>query len=128
MLTLIRLADRPGILRGAGPADPDLARDLARAAAANPKTTWCVTVTDGDGHAEPPVDLAGAGQQPGIGQRGQGEQQPGQRVPGAGGERRRGAFAQQPEPGQRPLAVPRHRIRQHRQRAARLLSRRLLSR
>ena len=77
--------------------------------------------------AEPPVDLAGAGQQPGIGQRRQGEQQPGQRVPGAGGERCHGAFAQQPEPGQRPLAVPRHRIRQHRQRAARLLSRRLLS-
>ncbi len=32
-------------------ADPDLARDLAAAAAANPKTTWCVTVTDRDGHA-----------------------------------------------------------------------------
>jgi hypothetical protein len=32
-------------------ADPWLARDLAAAAAANPKTTWCVTVTDGQGHA-----------------------------------------------------------------------------
>jgi len=31
--------------------DPALARDLARAAAQNPKTTWCVTVTDQDGHA-----------------------------------------------------------------------------
>ena len=32
-------------------ADPALARDLAAAAARNPKTTWCVTVTDQDGHA-----------------------------------------------------------------------------
>jgi hypothetical protein len=32
-------------------ADPGLARDLAAAAARNPRTTWCVTVTDGDGHA-----------------------------------------------------------------------------
>jgi hypothetical protein len=36
---------------GIGLIDPDLARNLARAAAANPKTTWCVTVTDQDGHA-----------------------------------------------------------------------------
>jgi Domain of unknown function (DUF222) len=49
--TLLDLADRPGELSGIGPVDPDLARDLARAAAANPKTTWCVTVTDTDGHA-----------------------------------------------------------------------------
>ena len=44
--TLLDLADRPGELAGIGPVDPDLARDLAAAAAANPKTTWCVTVTD----------------------------------------------------------------------------------
>ena len=31
--------------------DPWLARDLAAAAARNPKTTWCVTVTDEHGHA-----------------------------------------------------------------------------
>ena len=31
--------------------DPDLARDLANAAAQNPATTWCVTVTDEQGHA-----------------------------------------------------------------------------
>ncbi len=31
--------------------DPALARDLARSAARNPRTAWCVTVTDGDGHA-----------------------------------------------------------------------------
>jgi len=49
--TLLDLADRPGEIPGIGPIDPWLARDLARAAAANPKTTWCVTVTDQDGHA-----------------------------------------------------------------------------
>jgi len=49
--TLLDLADRPGEISGIGPIDPDLARDLARAAAANPKTTWCLTVTDQDGHA-----------------------------------------------------------------------------
>jgi hypothetical protein len=49
--TLLDLADRPGEISGIGPVDPDLARDLASAAAANPKTTWCVTVTDTDGHA-----------------------------------------------------------------------------
>ena len=52
--TVTGLADRPGELAGLGPGapvDPWLARDLARAAAANPKSTWCVTVTDEDGHA-----------------------------------------------------------------------------
>ena len=39
----------------------------------------------------------------------------GQRVAGARREHRDRALAQQPEPGQRPLAVPRHRIWQHRQ-------------
>ena len=65
---------------------------------------------------EPPVDLPGAVQQPGLRQRRQREQQPGQRVPGARREYRRGALAQQPEPGQRPLGVPGHRVRQYRQR------------
>jgi hypothetical protein len=36
---------------GIGPIDPDLARDLAAAAAGNPRSTWCVTVTDSQGHA-----------------------------------------------------------------------------
>jgi hypothetical protein len=45
------LAGRPGELGGIGPVDPGLARDLAAAAARNPRTTWCVTVTDRDGHA-----------------------------------------------------------------------------
>ena len=49
--TAAGLADRPGELAGLGPVDPWLARDLLRAAAANPKTTWCVTVTDEHGHA-----------------------------------------------------------------------------
>jgi hypothetical protein len=51
LATLARLADRPGELAGLGPVDPWLARDLAAAAAQNPKTTWCVTVTDEHGHA-----------------------------------------------------------------------------
>jgi hypothetical protein len=51
LATLTRLADRPGEIPGIGPIDPWLARDLAAAAAANPTTTWCVTVTDEHGHA-----------------------------------------------------------------------------
>ena len=51
LATLLGLADRPGDAAGIGPVDPWLARDLARAAARNPKTTWCLTVTDQDGHA-----------------------------------------------------------------------------
>ena len=51
LATLVRLADRPGELSGLGPVDPWLARDLAAAAAQNPKTAWCVTVTDEQGHA-----------------------------------------------------------------------------
>jgi hypothetical protein len=49
--TLLDLADRPGEMAGIGPIDPDLARDLAAAAARNPRSTWCVTVTDSQGHA-----------------------------------------------------------------------------
>jgi len=51
LATLARLADRPGELSGLGPVDPWLTRDLAAAAARNPRTTWCVTVTDEQGHA-----------------------------------------------------------------------------
>jgi hypothetical protein len=51
LATLLGLADRPGEIPGLGPIDPDLARDLTHAAAQNPKTTWCVTVTDEQGHA-----------------------------------------------------------------------------
>jgi hypothetical protein len=49
--TVLGLADRPDELGSVGPIDPALARDLAAAAARNPRTTWCVTVTDGQGHA-----------------------------------------------------------------------------
>ena len=51
LATLTDFADRPGELAGLGPVDPWLARDLAGAAARNPETTWCVTVTDEKGHA-----------------------------------------------------------------------------
>jgi hypothetical protein len=51
LATVTGLADRPGELAGIGPIDPWLARDLAAAAAQNPATTWCVTVTDEHGHA-----------------------------------------------------------------------------
>jgi hypothetical protein len=51
LTTLLGLADRPGELAGLGPVDPWLARDLATASAANPKTTWCLTVTDTRGRA-----------------------------------------------------------------------------
>ncbi len=51
LATLLGLADRPGEIAGIGPIDPWLARDLAAAAARNPATTWCVTVTDDQGHA-----------------------------------------------------------------------------
>ena len=51
LATLLGLADRPAEIPGLGPVDPALARDLARAAAQNSKTTWCITVTDGQGHA-----------------------------------------------------------------------------
>jgi len=49
--TMLGLAERPGELAGLGPVDPALARDLAAAAALNPRTTYCVTVTDEQGHA-----------------------------------------------------------------------------
>jgi hypothetical protein len=51
LVTLAGLADRPGELGGIGPIDPWLARDLADAAARNPRTTWCTAVTDELGHA-----------------------------------------------------------------------------
>ncbi len=51
LATLLGLAGRPAEIPGLGPLDPWLARDLARTAAASPRTTWCVTVTDQHGHA-----------------------------------------------------------------------------
>ncbi len=49
LATVLGLADRPGEAAGIGPIDPWLARDLAAAAARNPQTTWCLTVTDQHG-------------------------------------------------------------------------------
>jgi hypothetical protein len=51
LVTLLDLAERPGEIPGIGPTDPDLTRDLASAAATNATTTWCLTVTDEQGHA-----------------------------------------------------------------------------
>jgi uncharacterized protein DUF222 len=51
LATLLGLAGRPGELPGLGPVDPWLARDLALASAANPKTSWCLSVTDSRGRA-----------------------------------------------------------------------------
>jgi hypothetical protein len=51
LATLLGLADRPGELPGLGPVDPWLGRDLALASAANPKTSWCLTVTNARGWA-----------------------------------------------------------------------------
>jgi hypothetical protein len=42
---------KAGLEGGMDRCGPDLARDLAAAAARNPRSTWCVTVTDKDGHA-----------------------------------------------------------------------------
>jgi hypothetical protein len=53
--------------------------------------------------------LAGGLEQPGALQGGQGQQEPGQRVPAPGGEDWPGALAEQPPPGQRPLPVPGYR-------------------
>jgi hypothetical protein len=50
LATLLGLADRPGEAHELGAMDPALARTLAAAAAGNPGTTWCVTITDQDGH------------------------------------------------------------------------------
>jgi hypothetical protein len=36
----------PGEMDGIGLIDPDLAQDLAAAAARSPRSTWCVTQTD----------------------------------------------------------------------------------
>jgi hypothetical protein len=51
LLTLLGLAQNPGDAHGLGAIDPDLARQLAAAAARHPRTRWCVTVTDDQGHA-----------------------------------------------------------------------------
>ena len=50
LATLLGLADHPGEASGFGPVDAALARDMASRAAGHPSTSWCLTVTDPDGH------------------------------------------------------------------------------
>ena len=49
LATLLDLAERPGMMPGLGAIDPLLVRDLAAAASRNPRSTWCLTITDPDG-------------------------------------------------------------------------------
>ena len=51
LVTLLGLAERPGDAPALGAIDPALARYLAAGAARNPRSTWCITVTDEQGHA-----------------------------------------------------------------------------
>jgi hypothetical protein len=51
LATLLGLAGRPGEIHGFGLLDPTLARELAAAAAASPRTEVCVTVTSPEGYA-----------------------------------------------------------------------------
>jgi hypothetical protein len=51
LATLLGRAERPGEIHGFGLLDPALARDLAGAAAASPRTDVCVTVTSEEGYA-----------------------------------------------------------------------------
>jgi uncharacterized protein DUF222 len=51
LATLLHLAERPGEGHGLGPLDPALTRQLAAAAAKNPHSQWCITITDHNGHA-----------------------------------------------------------------------------
>jgi len=51
LLTLLGLAEHPAEAHGLGVIDPALARQLAACVARNPGSSWCVTVTDEEGHA-----------------------------------------------------------------------------
>jgi hypothetical protein len=51
LITLVGMAELPGVGHGLGPLDPALARDLAATAAASPQSQWCMTVTDASGVA-----------------------------------------------------------------------------
>jgi hypothetical protein len=81
LLTFLGLADRPGTMSRIGPVDPDLARTLAAAAARNPASTWCITVTGTDhrpvahGCGRPPPRKRGRGK-PAAAQQDQPGEQP----------------------------------------------------
>ena len=49
--TMLGLSERPGELHGFGLLDPALARQLAAAAAASPRTEACITITSPEGYA-----------------------------------------------------------------------------
>jgi hypothetical protein len=49
--TLRGLAERPGEAHGLGALDPGLVRDLARVGASHPRSEFCVTIVDKNGHA-----------------------------------------------------------------------------
>ncbi|MBO0820963.1 MAG: hypothetical protein J2P26_08960 [Nocardiopsaceae bacterium] len=51
LATVLGQADRPGEAPGYGSLDPALTRDLAEAAADSPRSEFCVTLTDHEGHA-----------------------------------------------------------------------------
>jgi hypothetical protein len=51
LATLLGTAERPGEIQGFGLLDPELAREMAAAAAASPRTEVCVTVTSAEGYA-----------------------------------------------------------------------------
>jgi hypothetical protein len=51
VLSALGLAQRPGEARGLGTLDPGLARELAEAAARDPRSQFCVTIVDENGHA-----------------------------------------------------------------------------
>ena len=120
LATLLDLDQRPGEIPGLGPIDPWLARDLATAAARNPKTTWCVTVTDEHGHAvghgcarpEPASCRTRAG--PPGGRSGPGR--PGIRLQSCRGRRPGGRLRQMAafDPGRRACPRGRSRLGDHR--------------
>ena len=102
LVTLLGLADRPGEIPGLGPVDPWLARDLARAAAANPKTTWCLTVTDQAGTRHRARLRPARAQEPANAR--------GHPAPGAGRPRPAGS-ARRDQPGRARVRLRRHRRR-----------------
>jgi len=51
LTTLLQMGERPGAGHGLGPLDPALVRDLAAAAATNPDSQWCLTITNDEGQA-----------------------------------------------------------------------------
>ena len=121
LTTLLGLTDHPGEAAGYGPIDAGLARTLAGQATGNPATTWCITITDTDGHPtahgcatpgrprkprrtnnpsrQPPGSPPGTGNTPpGTGSPGMGSSPPG---PGTGGSPP-GTGSRSPRTGGRP--------------------------